>query len=199
MIGTPLVRSSIKFLHFVPFHQQIWPPRAILVSDWLLFKKIFSSENPWQNGAKLGRKHLCKILYKASSLVPFGQQTWPPRLILFSDWLMLKKSSLKQLGQMEPNLAGSIYVRSSIKLFHLVPFGQQTWPLLLKIEHMIKLHVFGNNSKTINNIRNLTGFKWSAQQDLTTLKFWRKSDYLSWSYCPFFIKFSKFLNFLFFF
>jgi hypothetical protein len=42
--------SSIKFLHFVPFHQQIWPPRAILVSDWLLFKKIFSSETAWQNG-----------------------------------------------------------------------------------------------------------------------------------------------------
>ena len=61
------VRSSIKFLHFVPFHQQIWPPRAILVSDWLLFKKIFSSETAWQNGAKLVRKHLCKILYKASS------------------------------------------------------------------------------------------------------------------------------------
>jgi hypothetical protein len=29
---------------------------------------------------------------------------------------------------MEPNLAGSIYVRSSIKLLHLIPFGQQTWP-----------------------------------------------------------------------
>jgi hypothetical protein len=50
----------------------------------------------------------------------------------------------------------NIYVRSSIKLLHLVPFGQQTWPLLLKIEHMVKLHVFCNNSKTINNIRNLT-------------------------------------------
>ena len=50
---------------------------------------------------------------KLLHLVPFGQQTWPPRLILFSDWLMLKKSSpLKQLVQMEPNLAGSIYVRS---------------------------------------------------------------------------------------
>jgi hypothetical protein len=49
---------------------------------------------------------------------------------------MLKKSSpLKLLGQMEPNLAGNIYVRSSIKLLHLVPLGQQTWPLLLKIEH----------------------------------------------------------------
>jgi hypothetical protein len=45
---------------------------------------------------------------------------------------MLKKSSpLKLLGQMEPNLAGSIYVRSSIKPLHLVPFCQQTWPLLL--------------------------------------------------------------------
>jgi hypothetical protein len=37
------------------------------LADWLLFKKIFSSETAWQNGAKLGRKHLCKILYKASS------------------------------------------------------------------------------------------------------------------------------------
>jgi hypothetical protein len=68
--------------------------------------------------------------------VPFCQQIWPPRAILVSDWLMLKKSSpLKLLGQIEPNLAGSIYVRSSIKPLHLVPFGQQTWPLLLKIEH----------------------------------------------------------------
>ena len=98
------VRSSIKFLHFVPFHQQIWSPRAILVSDWLMLKK---------------------------------------------------SSPLKLLGQMEPILAGSIYVRSSIKLLHLVPFDQQTWPLLLKIEHMVKLHVFGNNSKTVNNIRKI--------------------------------------------
>jgi hypothetical protein len=60
---------------------------------------------------------------------------------------------------MEPNLAGSIYVISSIKFLHLVPFGQQTWPLLLKIEHMVKLHIFGNNSKTVNNIRNLIAIK----------------------------------------
>jgi hypothetical protein len=64
---------------------------------------------------------------KLLQLVPLGQQTWPPRAILVSDWLMLKSSfPLKLLGQMEPNLAGSIYVRSSIKLLHLVPFGQQT-------------------------------------------------------------------------
>jgi hypothetical protein len=35
---------------------------------------------------------------------------------------MLEKfSPLKLLGQMEPNLAGSIYLRSSIKLPYLVP------------------------------------------------------------------------------
>jgi hypothetical protein len=73
---------------------------------------------------------------------------------------MLKKPSpLKRLGQMEQNLAGSIYVRSSINLLHIGPLGQQTWPLLLKIEHIVKLHVFGNNSKTVNNIRNLKWIK----------------------------------------
>ena len=120
--------------------------------------KIYSSETTGQNGTKLGRKIYIRFSIKFLHFVPFRQQIWPPRAILVSDWLMLKKSSpLKLLGQMEPNLAGSIYVRSSIKPLHLVPFGQQTWPLLLKIEHMVKLHVFSNNSKTINNIRNLTG------------------------------------------
>ena len=102
------IRSSIKFLHFVPFR----PTNMAAKSNscfWLAnVKKIFSSETAGPNGAKLGRKHLCTILYK---------------------------------------------------ILHLVPFGQQTWPLLLKIEHMVKLHVFGNNSKTVNNIRNLTGVK----------------------------------------
>jgi hypothetical protein len=38
------------------------------------------------------------------NFVPFRQQIWPPRAILVSDWLMLKKSSpLKLFGQMEPN------------------------------------------------------------------------------------------------
>jgi hypothetical protein len=57
--------------------------------------------------------------------IPFGLQIWLPRAILVSDWLLLNKSSpLKLLGQVKLNLAGSIYVRSSINLLHLVPFGQ---------------------------------------------------------------------------
>ena len=79
------VRSSIKFLHFVPFHQQIWPPRAILVSDWLLFQKIFS-ETALQNGAKLGRKQLCKILYKASSFGSIRSTNMPTKINSFF-WL----------------------------------------------------------------------------------------------------------------
>jgi hypothetical protein len=35
-------------------------------------------------------------------MVPFGQQTWPPRAILFFDWLLLTKPSpLKLLGPKE--------------------------------------------------------------------------------------------------
>jgi hypothetical protein len=33
---------------------------------------------------------------------------------------------------------------------------QPTWTLLLKIEHIVKLQVLDNNSKTVNNIKNLT-------------------------------------------
>jgi hypothetical protein len=39
LAGSIYVRSSIKFLRFVPFGQQIWLPRAILVSDWLMLNK----------------------------------------------------------------------------------------------------------------------------------------------------------------
>jgi hypothetical protein len=50
-----------------------------------------------------------------------GEQTWPPQPILVSDWLISKKSSLKLLVQMNLNLVGSIYGRSSIKIAHFVP------------------------------------------------------------------------------
>jgi hypothetical protein len=56
---------------------------------------------------------------------------------LFLIGYCLKKSSpLKLLGKIEPNLAGSIYVRSSIKLLHLVPFAKfgSIWPSCFREE-----------------------------------------------------------------
>jgi hypothetical protein len=125
LTGSIYVRSSIKFLRFVPFGQQTWPSRTILFSDWLMLNK----SSPLKLLDKM-EPNLAGSIYVRSSIkflrfVPFGQQKWLPRAILVSDWLMLNKSSpLKLLGQIKPNLAGSIYVRSSIKHLHLVPFGQ---------------------------------------------------------------------------
>ena len=126
LAGSIYVRSSIKCLRFIPFGQQIWLPRAILVSDWLLLKK-----SPLKLLGQMESNSAGSIYVRASikclRFIPFGQQIWLPRAILVSDWLLLKKSPLKLLGQMEPNSAGSIYVRASIKFLRFIPFGQQIW------------------------------------------------------------------------
>ena len=43
VVGSIYGRFFIKFCHFVPIRWQTWPPYAILVSDWLISKKKFSS------------------------------------------------------------------------------------------------------------------------------------------------------------
>jgi hypothetical protein len=99
----------------------------------------------------------------------------------------------KSLDQWKPILVWIITRVSSFKIVSGDAVHQPTWPLLLKIEHMVKLQVLGNNSKTVNNIKNLTwGKNYQHIKIYITLQFWSKSDYPSWSYCPFFIKFVKF-------
>ena len=110
------------------------------------------------------------------------------------DEILKKSSPQKPLGQLQPNFGGMAPFQYCVRRAQL-PTKMAT---KLKIEHMVKLHVFGNNSKPLIISEIWQGEKLSAQQDLTTLKFWRKSDYLSWSYCPFFIKFSKCYYFSFF-
>jgi hypothetical protein len=67
-----------------------------------------------------------------------------------------KSSPLKVQDQWKPNLVWIITRVSSFKIVSDDAVHQPTWPLLLKIEHMVKLQVLGNNSKTVNNIKNLT-------------------------------------------
>ena len=73
--------------------------------------------------------------------------------------LFQKSSPLKVLDQWKPNLVWIITRVSSIKNVYGDAVHQPTWPLLLKIEHMVKLQVLSNNSKTVNNIKNLTWSK----------------------------------------
>ena len=67
-----------------------------------------------------------------------------------------KSSPLKILDQWKPNLVWIITRVYSFKIVSGDAVHQPTWPLLLKIKHMVKLQDLGNkNSKTVNNIKNL--------------------------------------------
>ena len=115
--------SPIKIAHFVPIHLQTWPPQTTLVSDWLIFK-ILLLWNVWPNG----REHLWVVLSRECTfcLDPLTNMAATSNSCF---WLVdfQKFSPLKPLGQMNQNLVGSIYGRSSINIAHFVPIGQQTW------------------------------------------------------------------------
>jgi hypothetical protein len=79
-------------------------------------------------------RNLVGSIYGRSSIaiahfVLIRLQTWPPRAIRVSDWLIsTRKIPLKPPSQMNHNLEGSIYGRSSIRIAHFVPICWQTWP-----------------------------------------------------------------------
>jgi hypothetical protein len=64
LVGGISIIPSINIVHFVLIRLQTWPPKAILFSDWLISKKIFSSETALPNKSKLGWKNPWNVLYK---------------------------------------------------------------------------------------------------------------------------------------
>jgi hypothetical protein len=91
----------------VPFDQQTWPPRLILFFWLANVKKIISSETAWTNGAKHGRKHLCKVSkpgIDGTWVCPFQNCVWQPhppfkmaavfKVMIISLWNLLQYHSI---------------------------------------------------------------------------------------------------------
>jgi hypothetical protein len=53
---------------------------------------------------------------KIDYFVPIHKQTWPPQAILVSDWLIFIFFSNEAVWPMKPNLAASIYGKSSVAI-----------------------------------------------------------------------------------
>ena len=115
---------------------------------------------------------MSELNFFVSSLGPNGHVSYCHHLasvVVIRRKLFQRSSPLKLLVQLKPNLVWIITRVSSFKIVSGDAVHQSTWPLLLKIEHMVKLQVLGNNSKTVNNIKNLT---------------WGKNDQHSKIYLP---------------
>jgi hypothetical protein len=99
----------LELLLFIPQIFKIVMPFVLYFKNYRgkdLFKQlpIRNKNCPWWPYLLVERNEMEK-LYRGPYIDAYCQ-------VWFHYWLMFKKSSLKPLGQMEPKLAGSIYVRS---------------------------------------------------------------------------------------
>ena len=112
LVGIILGMSFIKTAHLVPIRQQIWPPKAILVFDWLISKKSSSLKPLCQMnrnlvGSILLEGHLSRLLIQFRSVNKHGRHR--PFLFLIGHFLNIFFSITAQPN--DQNLVGSTYGR----------------------------------------------------------------------------------------
>jgi hypothetical protein len=115
LVGSILVRSSMKNTHLVPIRWQTWPPQTIIVSDWLLSKKL----SPLKRLCQMNWNLVGSILGRSSVNIAHLISILGNSCFWLADFF--KSSPLKPLCQMNRNLVGSSYDRSSIRIAHLFP------------------------------------------------------------------------------
>ena len=106
-----LAKGNMSFCHHM----------VSVVCHPFTFHIFIFSENPQPNELKLGKKHQWKVLSKECT---FCYDLLPNMAATGNScfWLadLFKSSPLKPLGQMNWNLVGSIYGKSSITIAHFV-------------------------------------------------------------------------------
>jgi hypothetical protein len=142
-----------------------WKGRATPEKNWKIYNRL--ADELLSNDIAFRRQHPCPFHFHLSGQVSYCHHL--ASVVVVRLKLFQKSSPLKVLDQWKPNLVWIITRVSSFKMVSGDAVHQPTWPLLLKIEHMVKLKVSGNNSKTVNNIKNLT---------------WSKNDQHSKIYIP---------------
>jgi hypothetical protein len=67
LIGSIYGKPSIKIANFVPIRLQTWPPQAIIIADWWIYRSIWNKNCLWRPCLLMGQNEM-STLYREPSI-----------------------------------------------------------------------------------------------------------------------------------